>query len=392
MPGIGASGSLSAARIRGVVRTPAGAPVLSTETASGDPDEIGLGPALRRYITTGLYNSDIALTPMGGVSAQVAADRPLPHWTYVQSSGTAIVTTCLPDPTSGSGNVLQMALLAGAAGDAAYIEQIVPLVSSSNRAWSYSPYAFVEILAANADAELTVELQYLRKDLTATGAALSSASAATPATLELGLSGAVNTITPADAYFARVRYGLRRRGGGAAGATATVQFTETYLVIGQPRLHVTEIQAPGTYGIGAIRQTNGGLFVEADSRDIALATGSAFVQLWPRRALSSYGAQLLVAATAILAKGEFVPITAAAPVTITAAPTIADPAVSLDLQVLVLMNTGANAITLQDQGTLANSNLRLSTATFVMGQRDNLTLLWNATIGDWVEIARTNVI
>ncbi len=101
-------------------------------------------------------------------------------------------------------------------------------------------------------------------------------------------------------------------------------------------------------------------------------------------------AQTLAAATAILANATIVQINSAGNVTSTAAPTIAN---GLDGQILVIVNVDTtDTITLSDQGTLAGSNLRLSTATIALGPRDSLTLTYNATIGDWIEIARSNVI
>jgi hypothetical protein len=51
-----------------------------------------------------------------------------------------------------------------------------------------------------------------------------------------------------------------------------------------------------------------------------------------------------------------------------------------------------HTITLQDQGTLANSNLRLGAATRALGPRDNIRLIYNTTVGDWVELAFSNVV
>jgi len=101
-------------------------------------------------------------------------------------------------------------------------------------------------------------------------------------------------------------------------------------------------------------------------------------------------AQTLLAATTILANAEDIQITAAAARTMTSTPTIADGA---DGQIVTIINVGATyAITLQDQGTLAGSNLRLSAATIALGPRDSIVLKYNATIGDWVQIGQTNVI
>jgi hypothetical protein len=76
--------------------------------------------------------------------------------------------------------------------------------------------------------------------------------------------------------------------------------------------------------------------------------------------------------------------------TMTSAPTIAD---GTDGQILTLVNVGTGDIVIRDQGTLANSNLRLLSGgtTYTMSTRDNITFVFSSTIGDWVELYRTNV-
>lgn len=76
-------------------------------------------------------------------------------------------------------------------------------------------------------------------------------------------------------------------------------------------------------------------------------------------------------------------------VTLTSAPTITD---GQDGQLLIVFNGSANNVTIQDQGTLAGSNLRLSAATITLGQRDSVILLYSSTIGDWIQVGTTNVI
>ncbi len=61
-------------------------------------------------------------------------------------------------------------------------------------------------------------------------------------------------------------------------------------------------------------------------------------------------------------------------------------------QILILLNVSAQNIALRDHGILPNSNLRLGASTRTLGQRDTLTLMFNTSIGDWVEIAFTNVV
>ena len=75
--------------------------------------------------------------------------------------------------------------------------------------------------------------------------------------------------------------------------------------------------------------------------------------------------------------------------TLTSTPTIAN---GEDGEMIELVNISANDVVLQDQGTLAGSNLRMVTATVTLSQRDSLKLRYNASIGDWLSGGITNVI
>lgn len=84
-------------------------------------------------------------------------------------------------------------------------------------------------------------------------------------------------------------------------------------------------------------------------------------------------------------------ITADASYTLTSTPTLAD---GEDGQRVLIINVdaGADVVTIQDQGTLAGSNLRLGATTRALGPRDSIMLLYSSTIGDWVEITFSNVL
>ena len=58
--------------------------------------------------------------------------------------------------------------------------------------------------------------------------------------------------------------------------------------------------------------------------------------------------------------------------------------------VLVLTSTVTTPIVLQDQGTLAGSQLALGAATRSISKTKTLTLIWEATIGRWLELAYGN--
>lgn len=99
---------------------------------------------------------------------------------------------------------------------------------------------------------------------------------------------------------------------------------------------------------------------------------------------------ITAAATAIVITDEDMKLTADNNYTLSAAPTIAD---GYDKQRTIIINVDAvDTITLQDQGTLPASNLRLGAATRALGPRDSIQLQFDSVVGDWVELAFNNVI
>jgi hypothetical protein len=70
--------------------------------------------------------------------------------------------------------------------------------------------------------------------------------------------------------------------------------------------------------------------------------------------------------------------------TLTSAPTLANGYNGQKVHITNVDDT--DTITIQDQGTLASSNLRLDAATVAIGPRDSLTLMYSTDVGDWVQI------
>jgi hypothetical protein len=68
--------------------------------------------------------------------------------------------------------------------------------------------------------------------------------------------------------------------------------------------------------------------------------------------------------------------------TLTSAPTMPN---GTDGERVMLLNVGAQNIVLQDQGTLAGSNLRCTAATITLTPRDSVEFTYSATVGDWVQ-------
>lgn len=93
--------------------------------------------------------------------------------------------------------------------------------------------------------------------------------------------------------------------------------------------------------------------------------------------------QTIAAGTAIVADATIVQIQSTGSVTVTAAPTIAN---GQDGQELTIVNVdSADTITLQDQGTLASSNLRLVATTIALAPRQSVKLIYSSTVGDWIQ-------
>lgn len=99
-------------------------------------------------------------------------------------------------------------------------------------------------------------------------------------------------------------------------------------------------------------------------------------------------AQAIAAATDTITVGDAdynAPIsnTTGGSITLTSAPTIAN---GTDGEEILLYNVGTQDVVLQDQGTLANSNLRLTAATITLTPRDSVRLMFSSTVGDWLQV------
>jgi hypothetical protein len=270
--GIGNQGILAGSRIRGVVTTVEGKPVVSTETSSPDPDENGLGPAIERYVQSAVYNGDWSHPP-ANPAADVAADNPLPHWTLVNVSGSAITARVVPDGPAASGYALRLTMAAGAAGDEIYLEQIVKVMGARGRSFTYLPTGGFLTGAATSNAQMYCLGQYLKADgVTPTGAPSTGiqTTAAIGASTQVDLQAAPagNGAVPSDAYYLRIRVGLKRNTA-AIGDTDQVTVTEVRTSWGGTQLLATEGGQPGTYGYAVMYQNIGFVRIQANVGGLA---------------------------------------------------------------------------------------------------------------------------
>ena len=123
--------------------------------------------------------------------------------------------------------------------------------------------------------------------------------------------------------------------------------------------------------------------------DVAAQTGASTTNIGIRNAGTTVttpatAQNITAAGTALTITSSVKQITANNSYTLTATPTIAN---GEDGQVVTIINVdSADTITLQDQGTLANSNLRLTNTTVALAPRQSIKLMYSSTVGDWVQV------
>jgi hypothetical protein len=152
----------------------------------------------------------------------------------------------------------------------------------------------------------------------------------------------------------------------------------------------------GTTGPGAKLSINGGLHVGGDSdpgdNNLAVDGTSTLTGAVTHTATTIYTSasiQTLAAGSPVVASATKVIVAGSGgPVTTTAAPTIAD---GTDGQMLYVVGTNdTNTLELQDEGTLASSNLALGSTSRVLGLGDVLVLMYDTTAASWIEVSFTN--
>lgn len=119
------------------------------------------------------------------------------------------------------------------------------------------------------------------------------------------------------------------------------------------------------------------------------ATGA--VTLGGILALTPTALQTVAAANVITPSGKVRVAGNGGAVTLTSTPTVT--LGTLDGQLCLIQGThDTNTVTIQDNGSLAGSKVRLGAASRVLGAGDSLLLSWDAALGMWVEVAYTNLV
>lgn len=399
---------INAANVRGSLDSAGGTRILSTVD---DSSAGGLGPALRRFIASGFYNGDFSEAP-SSAEGVIGTSNPLPFWA-VGGTGATISVALVADSGAASGYKAVFEALAGSIGDERYLEQLVAINGSRGQS-----FALVPILASLLPSNVTttelrtfIRAQPIKSDgVTVTGSETTS-------TLLWNAYGAVTVYdliaitqaTPADAYFLRIRIGVERVTTGSD--TGTVAFSETRMAPGAAPIYLPDQSTPASYAHATFFKSAGILQVQVPkgatpgtiisftmdgpggliTLSPSASSPDGYLDINGRLVGRPDTTQLLLSAGATIGVDKYVqPISSDANYTLTSVPTIADGLANG--QLVIVVNVGSFTVTLQDQGTLAGSNLRLSAATVALGPRDSITLLYSSTIGDWIQIAQTNVL
>lgn len=228
----------------------------------------GLGGAIRRFITSGVYNGDFVLTPPYPDSTIVNSYNPLPYWSFASASGTSITATSVADSASGSGRIIRFQMDAGGgAGDDAYLEQIIPI--NSARGQNYYHFAGVTFItgATVSAAKVYVSAIYLQDDASTTTGVIGTNENTTTsigaATLTEFRATPNSFYAPSDAAYLRVRVGFKRDAA-ATSVAESVTLAEVVLYQFPARVAVVDTTAPSTYSQTILTQTAGVATLQAN--------------------------------------------------------------------------------------------------------------------------------
>ncbi len=178
-------------------------------------------------------------------------------------------------------------------------------------------------------------------------------------------------------------------------APSTVAGTNTF---SSPLIVLSSALAVGINTGSPLAQlaVNGGVHVGGDSdpgdNNLAVDGTSTLTGAVTHSATTIYTSasiQTLVAGSPVVASATKVIVAGSGgPITTTATPSIAD---GTDGQMLYVVGTNdTNTLELQDEGTLASSNLALGSTSRVLGLGDVLVLMYDTTAASWIEVSFTN--
>jgi hypothetical protein len=238
------------------------------------------GPAALREIQAGVANGDFSIAP-ADAEGTITADNALPYWTFtdVNSAG-AITCAIVTDTSSASGTSLRWSIAAGTANSrSATLRRFVPVASTRNRAFAYSPEVNTFGATNTANTTIRMQAQFYQEDQTTTTGSSIDSGVITFATLGTGsnwLTGSYTTANsaPSDAAFCLVTITVATA---AAGSVVASQVTlpEVRLIRGDQTNLFAEYTTPATYAPTLVRQVNGTLQISPNAGTGATQIGGA---------------------------------------------------------------------------------------------------------------------
>jgi hypothetical protein len=246
----------------GGVNADKGAPLVST--SSDGETALLFGPAALREIQAGVANGDFAIPPDDG-DAVITAENPLPYWTFTDTSSSGAITCkIVDDASSGSSNTLRWSIAAASANSlSAKLTRFIPVASTRNRAFAYSPELNTFGATNTAIATIRLQAQYYKADQTTTTGTAMDSGVITFATMGTGSNWLAITATtanaaPSDAAFCLVTITVATAAAGTVVAS-TIDIPEVRLIRGDQTTLFAEYTTPATYAPTLVRQVNGTL-------------------------------------------------------------------------------------------------------------------------------------
>jgi hypothetical protein len=266
------------ATLGGGVISEDGATLLSGESLG--ESALLFGPAALREIQAGVANGDFAITPADD-TATITADNPLPYWTFTDTNSAGAITCAIvTDTSAGSGNALRWSVTAAMANSkSAKLSRFIPVASTRNRAFAYSPEVNTFNATNTANVTITMTAQFYKSDQTTTTGSSITSGAITFATLGTGsnwlqISGTTANAAPSDAAYCLVTITVATAAAGVIPA-ATVDLPEVRLIRGDQTNLFAEYTTPATYAPTLVRQVNGTLQISPNAGTGAVQIGGA---------------------------------------------------------------------------------------------------------------------
>jgi hypothetical protein len=215
-------------------------------------------------------NGDFAIPPDDG-DATITDENPLPYWTFTDTNSSGAITCkIVDDASSGSSNTLRWSIADASANSlSAKLTRFIPIASTRNRAFAYSPEVNTFGATNTAIATIRMQAQFYKADQTTTTGTAIDSGVITFATLGTGsnwLTGSYTTANaaPSDAAFCLVTITVATAAAGAVIAS-TVDIPEVRLIRGDQTNLFAEYLTPATYAPTLVRQVNGELQISPNA-------------------------------------------------------------------------------------------------------------------------------